>query len=64
MISRVGLTRGGNLRIRQGSVPEASAELERNGFAMVPAVLSPDEVVELRTELTELFETTRPDVRR
>ena len=63
MISRVGLTRGGNLRIRSGSAPEASFELERNGFAMVPAVFSPDEVGELRIELAELFETTRPDVR-
>ena len=63
MISRVYLTRGGNLEVRPGSVPEASRQLERNGFALLPGVLSDEEVSELRTELTQLFETTRPDVR-
>lgn len=63
MISRIGLTRGGNLGVRLGPVPNASLDLERDGFAIVRAVLSPDEVNELRAEMSELFETTRPDPR-
>ena len=63
MISRRYLTRGGNLELREGPVPEASVELERNGFAFLPGVLSDEEIAELRTELTDLFEGTRPDVR-
>lgn len=63
MISRIGLTRGGNLEVRPGPVPNASSDLERDGFAIVRAVFSPDEVSELATELSELFDTTRPDAR-
>ncbi len=63
MIERIGLKRGRNLGIRQGSAPGASIELERNGFAMVPGVFSPEDVTQLKVELSELFETTRPDVR-
>ncbi|NNC74695.1 MAG: hypothetical protein HKN93_04205, partial [Acidimicrobiia bacterium] len=63
VISRHYLRRGGNLRLREGSAPECSLELERNGFTMAPALFSSAEVDELRNELTDLFETTRPDVR-
>lgn len=63
MISRIGLTRGGNLGIRPGPVPQASVELERDGFAMVRGVFSSDDISELRSELTELFQTTRPEAR-
>lgn len=63
MISRIGLKRGRNLDIRETPAPEASAELERNGFAFVPAVFSPTEVDELKAEMTDLFKSTRPDPR-
>ncbi len=63
MISRIGLKRGRNLGIRADPVPEASTRLERDGYAMVPAVFSPDEVAELKTEMADLFASTRPDVR-
>ena len=63
MISRTYLTRGGNLKLRDTAVPDASHALERDGFAIVTNVLSGDEITELHQELTHLFETTRPDVR-
>ncbi len=63
MISRHYLRRGGNLVLRLDDVPTCSHELERNGFAKALAVFSLAEVDELRTELTNLFGTTRPDVR-
>lgn len=63
MITRIGLKRGRNLGIREAPAPSASAELERNGFAMVPAVFSAAEVDELKVEMTDLFESTRPDAR-
>lgn len=63
MISRLYLRRGGNLRLHQDQVPEPSLDLERDGFAMARSLFSESDVAELRTELTDLFETTRPDVR-
>lgn len=63
VISRKYLKRGGNLQLRQDQVSEYSTELERNGFTMAPALFSAADVAELHAELTELFETTRPDVR-
>ncbi len=63
MITRIGLKRGRNLGIRDTPVPTATAELERDGFAMVPGVFSPDEVAELKAEMTDLFAATRPDPR-
>ena len=63
MISRTYLTRGGNLKLHDTAVPDASHALERDGFAIVTNVLSGDEITELHQELTHLFETTRPDVR-
>ena len=63
MISRVYRTRGGNLQIRTSAAPRASTELEENGFALVEGLFTSGEVDELREELTDLFESTRPDVR-
>lgn len=63
VISRLYLRRGGNLRLRHGEAPEASVDLERDGFALARGLFSEGQVAELRTELTHLFETTRPDVR-
>jgi hypothetical protein len=63
MITRRYLKRGGNLRLRDEPAPQASVDLERDGFAMVPGLLSESDVADLRRELTELFETTRPEPR-
>lgn len=63
MISSTYLSRGGNLEVLDGPVPIASTALERQGFAIVPDVLSADELSNLREELTELFDSTAPDVR-
>ena len=63
MISRLYLRRGGNLQLRTGEVPSQSTDLERDGFAMATGLLSSADVDELRSELTDLFETTRPDAR-
>jgi len=63
MISRTRLRRGGNLRLRHDEVPKCSTDLERDGYTMAPGLFSPAEVDELRRELTDLFESTRPDVR-
>lgn len=63
MISRIGLKRGRNLGLRETPAPDASTELERNGFAIAPGVFSSAEVDELKFEMTQLFESSRPDVR-
>ncbi len=63
MISRYYLRRGGNLRLRDEPAPLASIHLEREGFAKAEALFTPAEVAELHAELTELFETTRPEIR-
>ena len=63
MISRLYLRRGGNLQLRTGEVPSQSTDLERDGFAMAAGLFSAAQVNELRGELTDLFETTRPDPR-
>ena len=63
MISRTYLTRGGNLKLRDTESPKASQSLERNGFAVETDVLTANEIIELSQELTDLFKTTRPDVR-
>ena len=63
MITRTYLTRGGNLGLLDARVPEATAALERDGFAIVRDAFSDDEVAQLSDELHELFATSRPDVR-
>lgn len=63
MISRIGLKRGKNLGIRTEPAPKASGELERDGFAIVRGVFSTEQVGELHVELSDLFASTRPDVR-
>lgn len=63
VISRTYLTRGGNLELRDGVVPDATLALEEHGFAMVSGAFSEVEVSALSRELRQLFESTRPDVR-
>lgn len=61
MISRTRGVHGGNLVLRDSPAPEASTQLESDGFAHLTAVLDDDEVAQLSAELTDLFETTPPD---
>jgi hypothetical protein len=63
VITRKYFRRGGNLVVRDEPAPKASVDLERDRFAMVPGLVSDAEVADLRRELTELFETTRPEAR-
>lgn len=63
MITRDDRRRGRNLRLRTGPAPEVSGRLERDGFAIAPGLVDTTTVAELRAELTDLFESTRPDVR-
>ncbi len=57
MIRRVGK----NLAVLSDEVPEASVELERDGFAVLRNVFSDDEVAALRAELDDVFATTEPE---
>ena len=51
----------GNLRVRRDPAPGAAAQLEREGWAIVENVLSPEEVAALAAEMTAVFEATPPD---
>ncbi|MHB8527893.1 MAG: phytanoyl-CoA dioxygenase family protein [Caulobacteraceae bacterium] len=53
--------RHGNLRLFNGSAPEASHRLEREGFAVVEGVLAPPAVAALAAEIEAVFETSGPD---
>jgi hypothetical protein len=59
MISRT----GGYLRISSEPAPEASAQLERDGWAILPGVLGPEEVASLRKDLDRVFDEYPPDER-
>jgi hypothetical protein len=63
VITRKYLTRGGNLEILDTPVPEATASLEELGYGMVANAFTAGQVEQLRSELTDLFTSTRPDVR-
>jgi len=52
---------GGNLRVRNGPVSAASEKLEREGFAHIHDVLTPEEVASLHAEITQVFETSDID---
>jgi ectoine hydroxylase-related dioxygenase (phytanoyl-CoA dioxygenase family) len=58
MIRRVG---GGNLKLLNRPAPEAAAELERDGCAIVRQVLEPGEVAALKAEIAAHFDSTSPD---
>ena len=53
--------RHGNLRLRTAPAPSASAQLERDGYAILPDVLAPEAVAALAAEITAVFETSDPD---
>jgi len=52
---------GKNLGVLTAEVPEASEQLERDGFTVVRDVFDADEVDALRDELLAVFETTDPE---
>ena len=51
------------LELRSGPVPEASAELERNGYTALREAFSPDEVKTLRSEIEAVYDTMPADLR-
>jgi hypothetical protein len=53
--------RYGNLRLRADPATPAAAQLERDGFARLHAVLDAAEVAALATEISEVFENSPPD---
>ena len=53
--------KGGYLHPRSEAAPEASALLEREGWAIVPGVLGPHDLAALKAEVAEVFETSSPD---
>jgi ectoine hydroxylase-related dioxygenase (phytanoyl-CoA dioxygenase family) len=53
--------RRGYLHLREEPAPVASTSLERDGWAVVEDVLSPDEVQALAAEITTVFDGTEPD---
>ncbi|MBM4383766.1 MAG: phytanoyl-CoA dioxygenase family protein [Deltaproteobacteria bacterium] len=57
MIKRV----GGNLTVRSEPAPEASAQLERDGYAVLRGVLAPELVAHLTSEIEATFETLPPE---
>ena len=52
---------GKNLGVLTAEVPEASEQLERDGFTVVRDVFDADEVEALRDELLAVFEATDPE---
>ncbi|MCR9277022.1 MAG: phytanoyl-CoA dioxygenase family protein [Pseudomonadaceae bacterium] len=59
MITRV----NGYLSIREEQAPAASLQLEQQGFAMLPQLLSGDDLRALHQEITSLYETSVADTR-
>jgi ectoine hydroxylase-related dioxygenase (phytanoyl-CoA dioxygenase family) len=57
MISR----RHGNLILRRGEAPGASAQLEREGYAHLPGVLGERETAALKAEVAEVYDASGPD---
>ena len=53
MIKRV----GGNLTVRKGEAPEESAQLERDGFAVIRGALEPELMADLADEIGKAFAT-------
>ena len=55
---------GSNLGLFTGEAPPESADLERDGYAVVRDVLTVDEVAALTDEILSLFDSTPPDRQR
>ena len=54
---------GGYLLPRQEPAPEASRQLERDGYAVLRGVLSGDELATVRVEIAGIYESMPPDGR-
>ena len=52
---------GGNLTLLRDPVPEASSQLEREGYAHLTGVLSPDEIAALAAEMDAVFDSSEAD---
>ena len=50
-----------NLGVFSGAVPDASAQLERDGWAVVRDVLAVAEIEGLRSEIDDVFAATEPE---
>jgi ectoine hydroxylase-related dioxygenase (phytanoyl-CoA dioxygenase family) len=57
MIRRIGK----NLGLRPDGAPEASAQLERDGYAVLRAVFDDAEIKALRAEIADTFASTEPE---
>jgi ectoine hydroxylase-related dioxygenase (phytanoyl-CoA dioxygenase family) len=57
MISR----RHGNLVLRKEPAPDASSQLEREGYAHLPAILDAGTTAALRDEIAAIYESSPPD---
>jgi hypothetical protein len=53
--------RHGNLILRKEPAPEASAQLEREGYAYLPGVLDADATAALREQIAAVYDTSGPD---
>lgn len=53
--------RHGNLRLRTEPAPQASAQLEALGYAVLPGVLDPGDLMALKAEVAGVFANSRPD---
>lgn len=50
-----------NLGVHEGDAPEASAQLETDGWALLPEVLNPAEVNELAADIERVFAESMPE---
>jgi hypothetical protein len=55
--------RSGYLRIRRDPAPQASGQLQSEGFVVLPAVFTPEETKELAADIERVFEECPPDER-
>jgi len=51
------------LELREGPAPEASAHIEREGYATLAGLLEPGEVAALRADVERVYRDVPPDVR-
>lgn len=54
---------GGYLLPREEPAPEASAQLEQEGYALLPGAVAPDELASARAEIVGVYESEPPDGR-
>ena len=54
---------GGYLAVREDRVPEASVQLERDGYAIIRHAFTADEIAATKTEIESIYEQLPPDGR-